>query len=181
MFLELIFSKNFNCFLHICFSTSLVHFCVELRCPREKQILIPHENKLLYSIYRYMSGDLIFCTLRKTWYKNVLNKTFHVFITCPLKKQYFLWFSRKHGLSYSNPFVNDWEQRLIPIQVSVREKCRLLLYIITDRTRSISSMIEVSCIYVLNRKFVKENLIYIYGFVVLNFWNFYIYFLKKYY
>ncbi|OWF54682.1 uncharacterized protein LOC110442397 [Mizuhopecten yessoensis] len=49
---------------------------------------------------------------------------------------------RKHGLSYANPFVNDWEQRLIPIQVAIREKCRLLLYIISDRTRSISSMIE---------------------------------------
>ncbi|XP_060079047.1 uncharacterized protein LOC132558496 [Ylistrum balloti] len=49
---------------------------------------------------------------------------------------------RKHGLSYANPFINDWEQRLIPIQVAIREKCRLLLYIISDRTRSISSMIE---------------------------------------
>ncbi|KAJ8300792.1 hypothetical protein KUTeg_022311 [Tegillarca granosa] len=49
---------------------------------------------------------------------------------------------RKHGLSYFNPCGDDWEQRLIPIQVSAREKCRLLLYIITNRTTSISSMIE---------------------------------------
>ncbi|KAK3087781.1 hypothetical protein FSP39_010521, partial [Pinctada imbricata] len=51
---------------------------------------------------------------------------------------------RKSGLSYANPMVSTagWEQRLIPIQVSAREKCKLLLYIITDRTRSISSMIE---------------------------------------
>ncbi|KAJ8300058.1 hypothetical protein KUTeg_021577 [Tegillarca granosa] len=51
---------------------------------------------------------------------------------------------KKHGLSYFNPCGDDWEQRLIPIQVSAREKCRLLLYIITNRTTSISSMIEIS-------------------------------------
>lgn len=49
---------------------------------------------------------------------------------------------RKHGVSYINPFISGYNQRLIPIQVAAREKCRLLLYVITGRTRSLSSMIE---------------------------------------
>ncbi|CAG2246411.1 RAW [Mytilus edulis] len=52
-------------------------------------------------------------------------------------------FSRKNGISYVNPFISGYNQKLIPIQVQAREKCRLLLYVITDRTRSLSSMIEV--------------------------------------
>ncbi|CAG2230302.1 RAW [Mytilus edulis] len=49
---------------------------------------------------------------------------------------------RKNGISYVNPFISGYNQKLIPIQVQAREKCRLLLYVITDRTRSLSSMIE---------------------------------------
>ena len=54
------------------------------------------------------------------------------------------FFLRKNGISYINPHVSGYNQRLIPIQVAAREKCRILLYVITHRTRSLSSMIEVS-------------------------------------
>ncbi|XP_022327865.2 uncharacterized protein LOC111127124 isoform X1 [Crassostrea virginica] len=50
---------------------------------------------------------------------------------------------RKYGLSYANPHVrSEWKHRFIPMQVASREKCRTLLYVITGRTRSLSSMIE---------------------------------------
>lgn len=52
---------------------------------------------------------------------------------------------RKYGLSYTNPNVRtEWKYKFIPMQVANREKCRVLLYVITGKTRSLSSMIEVS-------------------------------------
>lgn len=55
-----------------------------------------------------------------------------------------LFVHRKYGLSYANPHVqSEWKHRFIPMQVASREKCRTLLYVITGRTRSLSSMIEV--------------------------------------
>ena len=57
---------------------------------------------------------------------------------------FIVFFLRKNGISYINPHVSGYNQRLIPIQVAAREKCRILLYVITHRTRSLSSMIEVS-------------------------------------
>lgn len=50
---------------------------------------------------------------------------------------------RKHGLSYVDPSIHDWDQKLIPIHVSQREKCRLLFYVITSDRRSLGSMCEV--------------------------------------
>ncbi|XP_062619159.1 uncharacterized protein LOC134280725 isoform X2 [Saccostrea cucullata] len=50
---------------------------------------------------------------------------------------------RKYGLSYANPHVRaEWKHKFIPMQVANREKCRVLLYVITGKTRSLSSMIE---------------------------------------
>lgn len=52
---------------------------------------------------------------------------------------------RKYGLSYTNPNVRtEWKYKFIPMQVANREKCRVLLYVITGKTRSLSYMIEVS-------------------------------------
>lgn len=52
---------------------------------------------------------------------------------------------RKYGLSYTNPNVRtEWKYKFIPMQVANREKCRVLLYVITGKTRSLSSMVEVS-------------------------------------
>ncbi|ESP04906.1 hypothetical protein LOTGIDRAFT_229984 [Lottia gigantea] len=49
---------------------------------------------------------------------------------------------RRHGLSYLNPFVSEWIFNMIPMQVAAREKCRLLLYILTEESRSFSAMVE---------------------------------------
>ncbi|XP_048776733.2 uncharacterized protein LOC125680942 isoform X1 [Ostrea edulis] len=50
---------------------------------------------------------------------------------------------RKYGLSYANPYnKSEWKHKFIPMQVASREKCRVLLYVITGKTRSLSSMIE---------------------------------------
>ncbi|XP_053402451.1 uncharacterized protein LOC123548397 isoform X2 [Mercenaria mercenaria] len=49
---------------------------------------------------------------------------------------------RKHGLSFVDPAVHDWDQKLIPIHVALRENCRLLFYVITCDRRSLGSMCE---------------------------------------
>ena len=55
----------------------------------------------------------------------------------------FLYY-RKHGLSFVDPAVHDWDQKLIPIHVALRENCRLLFYVISCDRRSLGSMCEVS-------------------------------------
>ncbi|XP_052804281.1 uncharacterized protein LOC128234226 isoform X2 [Mya arenaria] len=49
---------------------------------------------------------------------------------------------RKHGLSYVDPSLHDWDQKLIPIHVALREKCRLLFYNTAKDRRSLGSMCE---------------------------------------
>ncbi|KAL4234692.1 hypothetical protein ACF0H5_006333 [Mactra antiquata] len=49
---------------------------------------------------------------------------------------------RKYGLSFVDPAVHNWDQKLIPIHVALREKCRLLFYVITCDRRSLGSMCE---------------------------------------
>ncbi|XP_052259299.1 uncharacterized protein LOC127863717 isoform X3 [Dreissena polymorpha] len=49
---------------------------------------------------------------------------------------------RKFGLSFVDPSSHDWDQKLIPIHVSLREKCRLLFYVISTDKRSLGSMCE---------------------------------------
>ncbi|KAL8612675.1 hypothetical protein ACOMHN_044616 [Nucella lapillus] len=51
---------------------------------------------------------------------------------------------KRYGLSFHNPHVTEWFNRLIPMQVAEREKCRLMLYVITSTTRSFSAMIEAA-------------------------------------
>ncbi|XP_076454700.1 uncharacterized protein LOC143289567 [Babylonia areolata] len=51
---------------------------------------------------------------------------------------------KRYGLSFHNPHVTEWFNRLIPMQVAEREKCRLMLYVITSTTRSLSAMIEAA-------------------------------------
>ena len=58
--------------------------------------------------------------------------------------KYSSMFFRKQGLTYVNPDVPNWDQKLIPIHVAMREKCRLLLYVISNDRRSLASMCEVS-------------------------------------
>lgn len=51
---------------------------------------------------------------------------------------------KRHGLSYHNPHVTEWFNRLIPMQVAEREKCRVMLYVITDSTRAVAAMTEAA-------------------------------------
>ncbi|XP_046570432.1 uncharacterized protein LOC124278705 [Haliotis rubra] len=49
---------------------------------------------------------------------------------------------KRHGLSYQDPHVSEWVARLIPMQVALRERCRLLLYVFTQNTRGLAAMVE---------------------------------------
>ncbi|BFZ19962.1 hypothetical protein BsWGS_23001 [Bradybaena similaris] len=49
---------------------------------------------------------------------------------------------RREGVSYLNPLVTKWSDHLIPMQAAEREKCRVLLFVITDCTRAIGAMVE---------------------------------------
>lgn len=59
---------------------------------------------------------------------------------------YFVYHSltRKYGVSFFNPQLPEWSTRYIPLEAAVKDTCSLLLYVISDETRGISSMIEVS-------------------------------------
>lgn len=47
---------------------------------------------------------------------------------------------KKSGLTYFNPQINRWSERLIPIEAAAMENCRLLLFVITNTCRSIAAM-----------------------------------------
>jgi hypothetical protein len=48
----------------------------------------------------------------------------------------------KHGVSYYNPQLEGWKTHYIPLEAAVKDSCRLLLYVITNDTRAMTSMIE---------------------------------------
>ncbi|KAK2191809.1 hypothetical protein NP493_45g06016 [Ridgeia piscesae] len=50
---------------------------------------------------------------------------------------------RKHGISFFNPQLREWNAHYIAMEAAVKDGCRLLLYVITADTRGITSMIEV--------------------------------------
>ncbi|XP_025112006.1 uncharacterized protein LOC112574880 isoform X2 [Pomacea canaliculata] len=51
---------------------------------------------------------------------------------------------KRHGVSFHNPHVTEWYNSLIPMQVAEREKCRLMLYVITNTTRAVAAMVEAA-------------------------------------
>lgn len=51
---------------------------------------------------------------------------------------------RKHGISFYNPQMEDWNMHYIALEAAVKDSCRLLLYVITDDTRAMTSMLEVT-------------------------------------
>ena len=51
---------------------------------------------------------------------------------------------KREGLSYLNPTVKKWSDRLIPMQAAEREKCGFLLYVIADSTRALAAMVEAA-------------------------------------
>lgn len=48
------------------------------------------------------------------------------------------------GLSYFNPQVKDWSEDLIGKEALAKEQAKVLLFVIDDETRAISSMVEAS-------------------------------------
>lgn len=47
-------------------------------------------------------------------------------------------------MSYFNPQVANWDRRLIPIEREAKERCSVLLYVITGETLSVASMVEAA-------------------------------------
>lgn len=51
---------------------------------------------------------------------------------------------RKHGISYYNPQLVDWNTWYIPLEAAAKDSCKLLLYVVAADTRGVTSMLEVS-------------------------------------
>ena len=51
---------------------------------------------------------------------------------------------RQYGVSYFNPQVSNWDRRLLPIEREAKERCSILLYVITGETLSVASMVEAA-------------------------------------
>lgn len=47
-------------------------------------------------------------------------------------------------MSYFNPQVANWDRRLLPIEREAKERCSVLLYVITGETLSVASMVETA-------------------------------------
>lgn len=50
---------------------------------------------------------------------------------------------REHQISYFNPHVTRWSEALIPYETRAKEKCHILLYVITGHSTSVGSLVEV--------------------------------------
>lgn len=48
----------------------------------------------------------------------------------------------KHGISYYNPQLENWNTYCIPLEAAIKDGCQLLLFVITEDTRAMTSMIE---------------------------------------
>lgn len=48
----------------------------------------------------------------------------------------------KHGISYYNPQLECWNTYCIPLEAAIKDGCQLLLFVITEDTRAMTSMIE---------------------------------------
>ena len=52
--------------------------------------------------------------------------------------------SRQHGVSYFNPQLPHWDVRMVPIEREAKERCSVLLFVISGDTLSVASMVEVA-------------------------------------
>ena len=72
-------------------------------------------------------------------------------------------FDRKSGLTYFNPQTCAWSRRLIPIEAAAMDASRVLVFVITRQTRSLSSMalaahyIGLGCNVVLCIQHLSDN------------------------
>ena len=74
-----------------------------------------------------------------------------------------LLFYRKSGLTYFNPQTCGWSRRFIPIEAAAMDASRVLLFVVSKETRSLSSMalaahyIGLGCNVVLCVQFLPDN------------------------
>lgn len=47
-------------------------------------------------------------------------------------------------MSYFNPQVANWDRRLLPIEREAKERCSVLLYVVTGETLSVASLVEAA-------------------------------------
>ncbi|ESN92803.1 hypothetical protein HELRODRAFT_185164 [Helobdella robusta] len=70
---------------------------------------------------------------------------------------------RKNGISYFNPQVHCWNAHCIPREASIKDSCLVLLYVITQDTRAMTSMLEAGyfigkkCNVILCIEFIKTG------------------------
>lgn len=70
---------------------------------------------------------------------------------------------RRHGVSYYNPQLEGWQTHCIPREAAIKQQCKVLLYVITEDTRAMTSMLEAGyfigqgCEVVLCIKYVPED------------------------
>lgn len=60
----------------------------------------------------------------------------------------------EHGLTYYNPYLNKWTTRYIAREAAMKDRCHVLLYVITNDSRGISSMLEAAYYYGLGCKVI---------------------------
>ena len=63
--------------------------------------------------------------------------------TTNIYDRFFNSISRKHGILFYNPQLDTWNARYIALEATVKNNCRLLLFVITGETRAVASMLEV--------------------------------------
>ena len=61
---------------------------------------------------------------------------------------------RQHGVSYFNPQVPNWDPRLIPIEQEAKDRCSVLLFVVSGDTLSVASLVEVAYYIGRGRKLV---------------------------
>lgn len=47
-------------------------------------------------------------------------------------------------MSYFNPQVANWDRLLLPIEQEAKERCSVLLYVVTGETLSVASLVEAA-------------------------------------
>ena len=52
--------------------------------------------------------------------------------------------SRQYGVSYFNPQVANWDRRLLPIEREAKDRCCVLLYVVTGDTLAVGSLVEAA-------------------------------------
>ena len=60
----------------------------------------------------------------------------------------------KNGITFFNPQVDEWNEKLIDTENNAKETSDILFYVIDGETRAIASMLEVTELICQNRKMI---------------------------